>query len=202
MTEKRSVFGQVKKSPPPKIKNSQVRTREHLTPEEIAQVLKAAKSGREGIRNYCLLLLIYRHGLRCCEALALKWEAIDFKQAEIYIKRAKGSADSVQPIYPDEIKALRDLQRQGQKSLYIFLSERGQPLSDKRVRTIVAAAGEAAKLPFPIHTHMLRHSTGYYLANRGTDSRHIQQYLGHRNYRHTEHYTALSPKPFKNLWDD
>ncbi len=55
--------------------------------------------------------------------------------------------------------------------------------------TIIGQAGKLARLPFPIHTHMLRHSTGYYLANKGIDTRTIQSYLGHRNIQHTVRYT-------------
>ena len=62
--------------------------------------------------------------------------------------------------------------------------------------------GEAAKLPFPIHPHMLRHSTGYKLANDGHDTRALQHYLGHKNIQHTVRYTEMSPDRFKNFWKD
>ena len=58
----------------------------------------------------------------------------------------------------------------------------------------------AAKLPFKTHLHMLRHSTGFTLANKGTDKRTIQSYLGHRSIQHTVKYTELSPTWFKDLW--
>ena len=51
----------------------------------------------------------------------------------------------------------------------------------------------AAKLPFPVHPHMLRHSTGYKLANDGQDTRSLAHYLGHRNLQSTARYTALAP---------
>ena len=46
---------------------------------------------------------------------------------------------------------------------------------------MVARAGEAARFPFLVHNHMLRHSCGYKLANDGQDTRAIQHYLGHRS---------------------
>jgi type 1 fimbriae regulatory protein FimB/type 1 fimbriae regulatory protein FimE len=70
------------------------------------------------------------------------------------------------------------------------------------VRKIVARAGSEAGLGVPVHPHMLRHSTGYYLANRGIDTRAIQHYLGHRNIQHTVKYTELSPERFKDFWQD
>ncbi|WP_414590008.1 tyrosine-type recombinase/integrase [Scytonema sp. PCC 10023] len=66
---------------------------------------------------------------------------------------------------------------------------------------IVERAGELADLPFPVHAHMLRHGTGYYLANRGTDTRTIQSYLGHNNIQHTVRYTKLASGRFQGLWD-
>ena len=49
---------------------------------------------------------------------------------------------------------------------------------------------------------MLRHATGYYLANKGIDTRTIQAYLGHRNIVHTVRYTQLAPDRFRTLWLD
>jgi site-specific recombinase XerD len=58
---------------------------------------------------------------------------------------------------------------------------------------MVARAGEAAGFPFLVHSHMLRHSCGYKLANDGHDTRAIQHYLGHRSIASTVRYTALAP---------
>lgn len=77
-----------------------------------------------------------------------------------------------------------------------------QPMTPATVRKLFTRAGEKARLPFPIHPHMLRHSTGYKLANDGHDTRSIQQYLGHRNITHTVRYTELSPERFKGFWKD
>ena len=61
-------------------------------------------------------------------------------------------------------------------------------------------AGEAAGLSFPVHVHMLRHSTGYALAARGMDTRRLQHFLGHASITNTVRYTAMSPEPFKDIW--
>ena len=65
---------------------------------------------------------------------------------------------------------------------------------------MIERAGEAAKLSFPTHVHMLRHSTGYALAGRGMDTRRLQHFLGHASITNTVRYTAMSPDPFKDLW--
>ncbi len=82
------------------------------------------------------------------------------------------------------------------------MSERRAPLSSAAVRRIVARAGQLAKLGLPIHPHMLRHSTGFKLANDGHDTRAIQHYLGHKNIQHTVGYTQLAADRFKDFWDD
>ena len=73
------------------------------------------------------------------------------------------------------------------------------PISPAGFRKLFARLGEKAGLPWPINPHMLRHSTGYALVNRGDDTRSIQGFLGHKNIRHTQTYTALSASRFKSM---
>lgn len=84
----------------------------------------------------------------------------------------------------------------------MFVTERHGPLTDSTFRKIVARAGEAAQLGFPVHPHMLRHATGFKLANDGHDTRAIQHYLGHTNIQHTVRYTELSAQRFQAFWSD
>ena len=65
---------------------------------------------------------------------------------------------------------------------------------------MVERAGEAAKLGFKAHPHMLRHACGYALASEGHDTRALQAYHGHKNIQHTVRYTELSPTRFKDFW--
>jgi type 1 fimbriae regulatory protein FimB/type 1 fimbriae regulatory protein FimE len=84
----------------------------------------------------------------------------------------------------------------------MFTTERDGPLMDSGVRKIAARAGAVAPLPFPVHRHMLRHATGYKLANDGQDTRAIQHDLGHKNIAHTMRYTNLASDRFKMFWRD
>ena len=97
---------------------------------------------------------------------------------------------------------MRELQRESAKSLYLFVSERGAPLSVAGYQRMIARAGKAAKFRFLIHSHMLRHSTGYKLANDGHDCRAIQGYFGHRSLLSTQRYMALAPDRFRKFWRD
>ena len=63
----------------------------------------------------------------------------------------------------------------------------------------VGVAAERASLA-GVHPHTLRHSCGYYLANKGHDLRLIQDYLGHRDPKHTVHYTRTAGRRFEGLW--
>src|SRR5262249_8526808 len=71
-----------------------------------------------------------------------------------------------------------------------------------RILKVHAAPVETAKMPFPIHPHMLRHACGFKLANDGHDTRALQHYLGHKNIQHTVRYTDMAPDRFKDFWRD
>lgn len=191
------------KSPPRKPKNVDVRPREYLSEEEVHRLIWAAKGvGRYGHRDAALILLTYHHGLRVSEVIALQWTVVDLKQGRLHVHRLKDGIPAVHPLRGPEIRALRRLERESPSSPYVFASERGGPLSDSAVRKVVARAGCQAGLEFPIHPHMLRHATGYKLANDGHDTRAIQHYLGHQNIQHTVRYTQLSVTRFQNFWRD
>lgn len=165
--------------------------------------MQAARSvGRHRHRDATLILLSYRHGLRVSEAVALRWEQVDLTQGRLHVERLKRGGPSVHPLRGPELRALRRLARQYSDSSYLFVSERGGPLTDSTVRKLVARAGKCAGLTIAVHPHMLRHSTGYKLANDGHDTRAIQQYLGHRNIQHTVRYTELCASRFNAFWQD
>jgi site-specific recombinase XerD len=180
--------------------NDAYRVREHLTEGEIDKLLDALDRNRHGKRDRLIGLLIYRHGLRVSEACDLRWDDIDLPKRTISIRRLKGSTDSSHYLERDELAGLRRLQREGIKSAYVFVNERGQPFGRMGIARMIERAGEAAKLPFPVHVHMLRHSTGYALANKGMDTRRLQHFLGHASITNTTRYTAMSPEPFKDVW--
>jgi site-specific recombinase XerD len=72
----------------------------------------------------------------------------------------------------------------------------------QRNRLRLSRLGPVAKMPFGIHPHMLRHSTGFKLANQGVDTRSLQHYLGHKNIQDTVRYPELSPERFSDFWKD
>ena len=186
-----------------KCNSSKKRPREYLTETEIERLMEAARQNRQGHRDATAMLIAYRHGLRAGELVGLRWDDLDLNHGRLHVRRAKGGEATVHPIGGKEIRALRRLQRESvAQSLYVFVSERGAPLSVAGYQRMIARAGKAAKFPFLIHSHMLRHSTGYKLANDGQDTRAIQGYLGHRSIISTQRYTALAPDRFRRFWKD
>ena len=144
--------------------------------------------------------MAYRHGLRVSELVSLKWEQIDLKRSQMHVNRLKNGSPATHPIEGDELRLLRRLKREYPDAPFIFTTERGGPLTRSTVAKLVSRAGQVAGLLFPIHPHMLRHGTGYYLANKGVPTRTIQSYLGHKSIQHTVRYTELSSQAFRGLW--
>jgi hypothetical protein len=125
----------------------------------------------------------------------------NLKQARLTVNRSKNSLSTEQPLAGDELRAIkRYLATREDKLPWLFLSEREQPMTRQAVNYLIREAGERAKLG-RVWPHMLRHSCGYALANKGADFRVIQDYLGHRDPRHTVRYTRTSARRFEGLWD-
>jgi type 1 fimbriae regulatory protein FimB/type 1 fimbriae regulatory protein FimE len=196
-----AVNGKVR--PPIRKTNRTTRTREFLSPDEVERLMEAMGSGtRYGARDRTLVLLMYRHGLRVSEAIALRWDQLDLKAGLLYVHRLKNGVASTHPVRGPELRALKQLRRDWPDTPYLFISERGGPMTASNVRKLVARAGVLAKFDFPVHPHMLRHACGFKLANEGHDTRSLQHYLGHKNIAHTVRYTELAPDRFKGFWKD
>ena len=179
--------------------NRELRPREHLTECEVERLIEAAKDNRWGQRDATMILMAFRHGLRASELCGLQWSDVEFESGNVHLRRVKGGSTSTHPLLGDELRALRILKRDS-KSPFVFVSERGAPFSTSGWAKLIQRAGIESKMPFPVHPHMLRHACGFVLANRGTDTRTLQGYLGHRSIQSTVRYTELAPGRFKNLW--
>src|SRR5260370_11477217 len=98
------------------------------------------------------------------------------------------------------MRAWRKVRRECRKEAHLFVSVGGGPFGPIGSHRLIQRVGEAAKMPFPIHPHMLRHACGFKLANDGHDTRALQHYLGHKNIQHTVRYTEMAPDRFKDFW--
>ncbi|EGM3814783.1 tyrosine-type recombinase/integrase [Escherichia coli] len=179
--------------------------RKYLSEKEVHCLLKAAAENQYSVRDYCMISMAFIHGLRVSELVNLKVDDYDSLSAQLNIKRLKNGFCTIQPLLPDENELLQcwlDERKtwDGHESCWLFLSKNGGPLSRQRFWQLLRKYGDEAHLTIKVHPHMLRHACGFNLAERGNDTRLIQDYLGHRNIRHTVHYTASNPERFRNAW--
>jgi type 1 fimbriae regulatory protein FimE len=177
------------------------RSREYLELKEINSLVSAVSNNRHALRDKLIILMSYRHGLRVSEMIDMQWSQVNFTTARLHVNRSKNGEPSKQPIDGDELRMLRELHRQYPESPFVFCSSNKEgyaPLSENGVFKMIRRAGVECGLP-KVHPHMLRHSCGYRLANKGVDTRAIQDYLGHKNIQHTVKYTKLAENRFSGL---
>src|SRR5262245_58491119 len=192
-----------RKVTPRRPKNGDVRTREYLTEREVERLIKGCEGTRRPHRDQTIRLLCLRQGLRASEVCDLQWKQFDVAAATLAVTRAKHGTPSTHPLTGRELRALRRLHREAEgQSPFVFISERGSPMTVSNFQKLVARACEAARLKIKAHPHMLRHACGYKLANEGHDTRGLQAYLGHKNIQHTVRYSELSPTRFRGWWKD
>lgn len=191
----------VRKTPKPAPRDDE---RRHLTGLEVEKLLAATKGARHEVRDRCLILLMFRHGLRVSEAVGLKLSDVDMEGRTLHVQRLKRGLSTTQPLRSDELRVLKAWlsthASMKANSKALFLSERRKALSRQMAWVLIRDYGKAAGLGVASHPHMLRHACGYALADQGADTRLIQDYLGHRNIQHTVRYTATNPARFERLW--
>ncbi|MBO0719310.1 MAG: tyrosine-type recombinase/integrase [Blastocatellia bacterium] len=178
--------------------------RKYLTETEINTFLRAARKTRNGVRDYCLAMMAYRHGFRVSELIDVRLEELHLDAGRLSVRRLKDGTDSEHPIEGDELRAIRAWLRERSSSRFaesrlLFLGERG-PLTRQAINYLFAAIGRKAGFTFKVHPHMMRHSCGYKLINDSRSTRHVQVYLGHKDIRETEKYTALNAECFRDFF--
>jgi integrase len=107
-----------------------------------------------------MFLVAFRHGLRAAELVDLRWNQVDFgRNAALHVRRAKSGTPSTHPIQGDELRALRQLQReQDPPSSFVFVTERGAPFTTAGFARMIERVGEVAGSGLKVHPHMLRHA--------------------------------------------
>src|SRR5712691_1123310 len=135
--------------PPPRKKRHDPAVRDYLRPDEVEAMVQAARtSGRHRVRDAAIIVMLFRHGLRTAELVALRWHQVDLKTGYLAVHRVKPGHHAKHPLRGPQLRLLRDLQRTYPASPYVFVSERKAPLSPRSIRQIVATAGKGAGLPF------------------------------------------------------
>jgi site-specific recombinase XerD len=171
-----------------------------LTPQEMLDLLKSAR--KRSTRDWAMILLAYRHGLRASEVCAIKLADIDPKSGSISIRRLKGSLHTIQPLYQhrgqpllDETAAVRAWlrKRKADGSDYLFTSQKGGKLSRiqffRNFQTVAESAGLSVEKR---HPHVLKHSLASHLVAGNANLALVRQALGHRSISSTMQYIGTS----------
>ncbi|EHY0218387.1 tyrosine-type recombinase/integrase [Salmonella enterica] len=180
--------------------------RKYITTNEWYSFFKAITGDINECRNKAMFYLMYIHGLRVSEVSGLTISDIDIYGGTIYIRRLKNGLSTVHPLHRDEIYLLKEWIKiradyvRNTSVKWLFLSTQGKKISRQWIYKICKGYGLKSGIPVNLHPHMLRHACGYALANQGLDTRLIQDYLGHRNIRHTVLYTASNAERFRKAW--
>jgi len=93
--------------------------------------------------------LAYHHGLRVSELIALRWNAIDWKRADIAVNRLKGSKSNRQPLDGGDLRVLRALYRERTSDEWVFVSERG-PFTRDGFAKMLKATARRCNVDWPI----------------------------------------------------
>ncbi|PHM45622.1 FotT [Xenorhabdus mauleonii] len=192
--------------------------RKYLTQTEIEMLLTELNKHAHAARNICMMFMGFIHGFRVSELLSLRISDVDLDGKSLRVQRLKNGFSTIHPMVSREIQLINDWlaerskyiskkkkpldaqQSNSEGSDWLFLSRSGKRMSRQQVYKIIRQTSLKAKLSICANPHMLRHACGYALADNGVDTRLIQDYLGHRNIRHTVRYTASNAGRFETIW--
>jgi integrase/recombinase XerD len=171
----------------------------HLTTEQVDILVRAVRTDTAGgRRNYAMVMLLARLGLRATEVTAMQLDDIDWRSGEVIV-RGKGNRHDRVPLPPDVGEALADYIKSDRKtaSRVLFVTERAphRPFKDGQVLNLIlrgAFARTGLKPPAPyVGSHILRHSLARNLVQRGASLEEIGDMLRHRSRASTMLYAKL-----------
>ena len=177
---------------------------EIYTRQEVNALLKAASSrSLTGLRTRALIVLAYRSGLRCAEALALREQDINFDAGTIRVLRGKGAKARTVGIDPQAAAVVSSWitakRAAGLRSRTLFCTLDGKPMDTpngaRYVRRLMPALAARAGIVKRVHYHGLRHTFASELAEEGVPVHVIQAQLGHSSLATTDVYIRhLNPQ--------
>ncbi len=172
----------------------------HLEPAEVLSVLRAAKA--KGHREWAMILVAYKHGMRASEVCNLRVNDLDLKNGSIVVDRLKGSLRTAQAVTEhrgepllNEVRALRDWlrERRDDGSDYLFTSQKGGRLDRTQFFRLFRAIASKAGLPAEKrHPHALKHSLASHLVSANVNLALVKQQLGHKSIGSTMRYVTTS----------
>jgi integrase/recombinase XerD len=167
-----------------------------LTREEVAQLLAAARPGRDRT----LLETKYSCGLRLRELLGLQVADIDSARMTLHVRQGKGAKDRLAPMSPRLLAVLRAYWRAYRPVGWLFYGlKRDRPLHGGTVQRLCKRTAQRAGLTKRVHPHTLRHSFATHLLEAGVDLLSVQKLLGHSHFHTTAKYLHISQRRLHDL---
>lgn len=179
----------------------------HLTPDQVESILAAVRADtRFGCRNYAMVLLLARLGLRAPEVVAIQLDDIDWRAGELVV-RGKGQNHDRVPIPPDLGEALTDYIRQDRvstsRALFVTARAPHGPFKDGQVlNTILKKAFARTGMTPPcryVGSHILRHSLATNLIRQGATLPEVSDMLRHRSRASTMIYAKLDIEGLRSI---
>jgi integrase len=174
----------------------------YLEPAEVVSVLRTARA--KGSREWAMIVVAYKHGMRASEVCNLRLDDVDMKNGSVVIERLKGSLRTTQAMTEhrgepllNELKALREWlrQRRDDGSDYLFTSQKGGRLDRSQFfRLFRTIASEAGVSPEKQHPHVLKHSIASHLVCENVNLALVKQQLGHKSIGSTMRYITTSDR--------
>lgn len=170
-----------------------------LSLEEMERLLEAPDTGSAlGLRDRCLLEVMYATGLRVSEMLSVQLDQVDWVGRSIRVL-GKGSKERIVLIGDLAMDSLESYIHQARPTLArdadsgaLFLSHLGTPLSVRGFHLILQGHVTRARIEKHVTPHTLRHTFATHLLEGGADLRTVQELLGHANVSTTQVYTHVS----------
>jgi integrase len=177
-----------------------------LSPEQVSTVLAAVDRGVPlGRRNYAVLMLLARLGLRASEVATLCMDDIDWRSGQLTI-RAKGRQRARMPLPGDVGSAIADYLQHGRPrsdSRRVFLRHLAPHIgfsSGTNVTVIACSALAAAGIDTPYKgAHVFRHSLATHLLRAGATLSEVGQVLRHRSADSTRIYAKVDVGALRRL---
>lgn len=171
---------------------------------DVKKLLETELPTRFYLRDTAMLELMYSSGLRVSEIVSIKTDDINYEGGFLRIL-GKGSKERIVPInqravnkIKNYIQTLRINLLKGKTSPFLFLSNRGEPMTRQRFWQSLKAFGKVAGLN--LTPHSLRHSFATHLLDGGADLRSVQKMLGHVDISTTQIYTKVSSERIKKTY--
>lgn len=179
----------------------------YLKPEEIQRLIQSVRAGDSiGRRNYAMLLLMARLGLRAPEVIAIQLDDIDWRVGEILI-RGKGKLHDRMPLPADVGEAIVDYLKNGRagnsRTLFVSAKTPHPPFKNAQIlNTLLCDAFERTGLKPPqkyVGSHLLRHSLATDMLRKGASLDEIGDVLRHRARMTTTIYAKYDINALRSI---